>query len=82
MDKRKVIFCTLAVLVMILLLCFGCSWTTEKTSKGSVIRCPKCGEFFSWNKGLRPLSGCERSRGDKEVAACACLFPLPLDLQL
>ena len=51
MDKRKVTFCILAVLVMILLLCFGCSWTTEKTSKGSVIRCPKCGEFLSSKQG-------------------------------
>ena len=51
MDKGKVIFCILAVLVMILLLCFRCSWTTEKTSKGSAIRRPKCGDFFSSKEG-------------------------------
>jgi predicted Zn-ribbon and HTH transcriptional regulator len=52
MDKRKIIFRTLAVLVMIPLLCFGCSWTTEKTSKGLVIRCPKCAAFYSSKEGV------------------------------
>ena len=48
MLKRVVIF---ALLVILSLLCFGCSWTTEETSKGKVIRCPKCGDFFSSKEG-------------------------------
>jgi hypothetical protein len=42
------IFVLLAILA---LSCFGCSWTTEKTSKGTVIRCPKCGAFYSSKEG-------------------------------
>jgi hypothetical protein len=48
MLKWVMIFALLAILSS---LCFGCSWTTEKTSKGSVIRCPKCGAFFSSKEG-------------------------------
>ena len=51
MGKRKTIFCTLAILVIISLFCFGCSWTAEETSKGLVIRCPKCGAFYSSKEG-------------------------------
>ena len=41
----------LALLTILSLFCFGCSWTTEKTSKGLVNRCPKCGAFFSSKEG-------------------------------
>ncbi len=51
MRKRKIIFCTLAMMTVISLFCFGCSWTTQETSKGTVIRCPKCGDFFSSKEG-------------------------------
>ena len=51
MGKRKIISCTLAVFVIISLCCFGCSWTTEETSKGLVVRCPKCGVFYSSQEG-------------------------------
>jgi hypothetical protein len=33
------------------LFCFGCSWTTQETSKGTLIRCPKCGAFYSSKQG-------------------------------
>jgi len=48
MLKWMMIF---ALLVILSLLCFGCAWTTEGTSKGSGIRCPKCGAFFSSKEG-------------------------------
>jgi hypothetical protein len=48
MLKWVMIFALLAILS---LFCFGCSWTTEKTSKGLVIRCPKCGAFYSSKEG-------------------------------
>jgi len=51
MGKRKIIFCTLAVFVIISLCCFGCSWTTGETSKGLVIRCAKCGAYYSSQEG-------------------------------
>jgi len=48
MRKWGMIFGSLA---MFSLFCFGCSWTTQETSKGAVIRCPKCGAFFSSKQG-------------------------------
>jgi len=49
MLKWVMIFALLAILS---LFCFGCSWTTEKTSKGLVIRCPKCAAFYSSKEGV------------------------------
>jgi len=61
MGKRKTIISTLVILVMISLFCFGFSWTTEKTSKGLVIRCPKCGAFYSSKEGAETF---ESMRGE------------------
>ncbi len=51
MRRRKTILYIAAILIVIPLFCSGCSWTTESTSKGLVIRCPKCGAFFSSKQG-------------------------------
>ncbi len=51
MDNRKAVFFTLAILAIISLFSLGCSWTAEETSKGMVIRCPKCGAYFSSKEG-------------------------------
>jgi len=48
MLKWVMIFVLLAILS---LFCLGCSWTTEETSKGTMIRCPKCGAFYSSKEG-------------------------------
>jgi hypothetical protein len=31
--------------------CFGCTWATRESSKGTMIRCPKCGAFYSSKEG-------------------------------
>jgi hypothetical protein len=41
----------LALLATLSLISFACSWTTEQTSKGLAIRCPKCGAFYSSKEG-------------------------------
>jgi predicted RNA-binding Zn-ribbon protein involved in translation (DUF1610 family) len=56
MHQWVMIFCLLALLS---LLCFGCAWITKESSKGTAVRCPKCGDFFSSKEGLRRLSICE-----------------------
>jgi hypothetical protein len=48
MRNWLMIFCIMAVMS---LFCFGCSWTTQETSKDTMIRCPKCGAFFSSKEG-------------------------------
>jgi hypothetical protein len=41
----------LGLLAILSLFCFGCSWTTQETSKNTLIKCPKCGAFFSSKQG-------------------------------
>ena len=48
MLKWMMIFASLVILALI---CFGCSWTTERTPNETVIRCPKCAAFFSSKEG-------------------------------
>ena len=48
MRTLLLIFSITAVLC---LFCFGCSWTTQETSKDTMIKCPKCGAFFSSKEG-------------------------------
>jgi predicted RNA-binding Zn-ribbon protein involved in translation (DUF1610 family) len=65
MRKRKIIFCTLAMMAAISLFCFGCSWTTQETSKGTVIRCPKCGDFYQSKEGTETLEHMHRGETRK-----------------
>jgi len=48
MPKWVIIFC---ILTLLSLFCFGCVWTTKESSKGTMIRCPKCGAFYSSKEG-------------------------------
>ncbi len=48
MRNLVLIFSMTAVLS---LFSFGCSWTTQETSKDTMFRCPKCGAFFSSKEG-------------------------------
>ncbi len=48
MRKGLITFCLFTLLS---LSCFGCSWTTKESSKGTMIRCPKCGAFYSSKEG-------------------------------
>ncbi len=48
MRHWGMIFCLSALLF---LLCFGCAWITKESSKGTAVRCPKCGDFFSSKEG-------------------------------
>lgn len=50
MNLRKWIL-IVCLFAMMSLFYFGCSWTTQETSKGTVIRCPKCGAFYSSKEG-------------------------------
>jgi DNA-directed RNA polymerase subunit RPC12/RpoP len=61
MGKEKIISCTLVILITIPLFCFVCTWTTQKTSKGLVIRCPKCGAFCPLKEVDKTFDGCEES---------------------
>ena len=61
MRKWVMTFCILALSA---LLCFGCSWTTKETARGTVVRCPKCGDFFSSKEGAEAL---EHMRGRSET---------------
>jgi hypothetical protein len=61
MLKWVMVFALLAILS---LFCFGCSWTTEKTSKGQVIRCSKCGAFFSSKEGAETFEWMRGSPGE------------------
>jgi hypothetical protein len=61
MLKWVMIFALLAILC---LFCLGCSWTTEKTSKGLVIRCPKCGAFFSSKEGAETFEWMRAEPGE------------------
>jgi len=48
MFKWGIMFC---ILTFVSLSCFGCAWTTQESSKGTMIRCPKCGAFYSSKEG-------------------------------
>jgi hypothetical protein len=61
MRKWGMILCLLALLS---LFCFGCAWTTQQTAKDTMIRCPKCGGFFSSQEGAEML---EHLRGRPET---------------
>jgi tRNA(Ile2) C34 agmatinyltransferase TiaS len=48
MRQWVIMFCLLTILSFF---CFGCSWTMKESSKGTMIRCPKCGAFYSSKEG-------------------------------
>jgi len=49
------------MLIFISLSCLGCTWATKESSKGTMIRCPKCGAFYSTKQGAETF---EWMRGD------------------
>jgi DNA-directed RNA polymerase subunit RPC12/RpoP len=60
MRNWLVIFCIMAVMSSF---CFGCSWTTQETSKDTMFRCPKCGAFFSSKEGAATFKEMEAEPG-------------------
>lgn len=48
MRKGLITFCLFTI---VSLSCFGCTWITKDSSKGTMIRCPKCGAFYSSKEG-------------------------------
>ena len=74
MGKEKIISCTLVILITIPLFCFGCTWTTQKTSKGLVIRCPKCAAFYSLKEVDKTF---EWMRGELKELRRWSLVPTP-----
>ena len=54
---------SLGLLAILPLFCFGCSWTTQGTSKDTMIRCPKCAAFYSSKEGAETF---EWMRGEPE----------------
>ena len=61
MCKWAMILC---MLVVFSLSCFGCSWIAQDTARGTVIRCPKCGDYFSSKEGAEMV---EHMRGRPET---------------
>ena len=61
MRKWVMIFC---VLTLLSLFCFGCAWITKESSKGTGVRCPKCGDYFSSKEGAEEF---EHMRGRPET---------------
>jgi len=41
----------LCILIFIALSFLGCTWATKESPKGTMIRCPKCGAFYSTKEG-------------------------------
>lgn len=61
MCKWAMILC---MLVVFSLSCFGCSWIAQDPARGTVIRCPKCGDYFSSKEGAEMV---EHMRGRPET---------------